>query len=94
MKRASAALLVISLGFPGASLAQGNPFGSFEVRTLKRETKHLETGALICALRLEGEGEALIAEAWTMHFPEGPSRDDQLLVNSTIRQLCPKDITR
>ena len=51
--------------------------------------KHLETGALICALRLEGESAALIAEAWTMHFPEGPSRDDQLLVNSTIRQLCP-----
>ena len=70
-------------------LAQGPPFSGFEVRTLKRETKHLETGALICALRLEGESEALIAAAWTMHFPEGPSRDDQLLVNTTIRQLCP-----
>ena len=74
-------------------MAQGSPFSGFEVRTFKREAKHLETGALICALRLEGESEALSAEAWTMHFPEGPSRDDQLLVNSTIRQLCPKDIT-
>ena len=70
-------------------LAQGPPFSGFEVRTLKREAQHLETGALICALRLEGESEALIAEAWTLHFPEGPSRDDRLLVNSTIRQLCP-----
>ena len=70
-------------------LAQGPPFSGFEVRTLKREAKHLETGALICALRLEGESAALIGEAWTMHFPEGPSRDDLLLVNSTIRQLCP-----
>ena len=70
-------------------MAQGTPFSGFEVRTLKREAKHLETGALICALRLEGESAALIPEAWTLHFPEGPSRDDQLLVNSTIRQLCP-----
>ena len=70
-------------------MAQGTPFSGFEVRTLKREAKHLETGALICALRLEGESEALIAEAWRLHFPEGPSRDDRLLVNSTIRQLCP-----
>ena len=70
-------------------MAQGSPFSGFEVRTLKREAKHLETGALICALRLEGESEALITEAWTLHFPEGPSRDDRLLVNSTIRQLCP-----
>ena len=74
-------------------MAQGTPFSGFEVRTLKREAKHLETGALICALRLEGESAALIAEAWTMHFPEGPSRDDQFLVNSTIRQLCPKGKT-
>ena len=77
----------LSLGLP--VMAQGSPFSGFEVRTLKREAKHLETGALICALRLEGESEALITEAWTLHFPEGPSRDDRLLVNSTIRQLCP-----
>ena len=87
MRRTASVLLWLGLGMP--VLAQGPPFSGFEVRTLKRETKHLETGALICALRLEGESEALIAAAWTMHFPEGPSRDDQLLVNTTIRQLCP-----
>ena len=87
MKRTASVVLWLSLGLP--VMAQGSPFSGFEVRTLKREAKHLETGALICALRLEGESEALITEAWTLHFPEGPSRDDRLLVNSTIRQLCP-----
>ena len=91
MRRTASVLLWLSLGLP--VLAQATPFSGFEVRTLKREAKHLETGALICALRLEGESEALITEAWTLHFPEGPSRDDQLLVNSTIRQLCPKGKT-
>ena len=87
MRRTASVLLWLGLGLP--VMAQGTPFSGFEVRTLKREAKHLESGALICALRLEGESEALIAEAWTMHFPDGPSRDDRLLVNSTIRQLCP-----
>ena len=87
MRRTASVVLWLSLGLP--VMAQGSPFSGFEVRTLKREAKHLETGALICALRLEGESEALITEAWTLHFPEGPSRDDRLLVNSTIRQLCP-----
>ena len=92
MRHTASLFLWLGLGLP--VLAQGTPFSGFEVRTLKREAKHLETGALICALRLEGESEALITEAWTMHFPEGPSRDDQLLVNATIRQLCPKRETR
>ena len=92
MKRTASVVLWLSLGLP--VMAQGSPFSGFEVRTLKREAKHLETGALICALRLEGESEALITEAWTLHFPEGPSRDDRLLVNSTIRQLCPTGKTR
>ena len=87
MRRTASVLLWLSLGLP--VMAQRTPFSGFEVRTLKREAKHLETGALICALRLEGESEALITEAWTMHFPGGPSKDDQLLVNSTILQLCP-----
>ena len=87
MRRTASVLLWLSLGLP--VMAQRTPFSGFEVRTLKREAKHLETGALICALRLEGESEALITEAWTLHFPEGPSWNDQLLVNSTIRQLCP-----
>ena len=92
MRRTASVVLWLSLGLP--VMAQGSPFSGFEVRTLKREAKHLETGALICALRLEGESEALITEAWTLHFPEGPSRDDRLLVNSTIRQLCPTGKTR
>ncbi len=71
-------------------LAHGTPLGNFEVRSLKREIKHLETGALICALRLEGASEALVAEAWKMHFPQGATKDDQLLVTSTVRQLCKK----
>ena len=87
MRHTASILLWLGLGLP--VMAQGTPFSGFEVRTLKREAQHLETGALICALRLEGESEAVIAEAWTLHFPEGPSRDDRLLVNSTIRQLCP-----
>ena len=89
MKRTSLALLLVSLTWsPAQSLGQSSPFRGFEVRTLKREAKHLETGALICALHLEGESEALIAKAWTMHFPDGPSRDDQLLVNITPQNLC------
>ena len=92
MRRTASVVLWLCLGLP--VMAKGSPFSGFEVRTLKREAQHLETGALICALRLEGESEALIAEAWTLHFPEGPSPDDQLLVNATIRQLCPMRETR
>lgn len=74
--------------------AEGNPFSGFEVRTLTREAKHLETAALICALRLENADDAAIAEAWKMHFAQGPTRDDQLLVNATMSQLCPPAKTR
>ena len=89
MRNPAETLLLLSLGWCGPVMAQGNPFGGFEVRTLKREAKHLETAALICALQLEGEGVDVIAKAWMMHFPKGPTRDDKLLVNSTTSQLCP-----
>ena len=86
--KAIEAILLIHLFGPSPVFGQNTIFKGFEVRTLKREMKHFETAALICALHLEGEDEDLIAEAWTMNFPEGASWDDQLLVSMTTRTLC------
>ena len=85
---ATTALLLFSQFWLLLPFGQGTPFGNFEVRSLKRGAKHLETAALICALRLEGESEALVAEAWKLHFSEGANKDDQLLVNTTVHRLC------
>jgi hypothetical protein len=70
-------------------LAQSMPFGGFDVRVLTRQEKHRQTAAMLCALRLEKQPIAFERQVWIEQFPDGPSKDDELLVYSTTQQLCP-----
>jgi len=88
-------LILIGLSFPLQVLSQvqqpKKPLGEFQIRVLKRNQKHLNTAALICALHLEKEAQAnKLQSAWSKQFPIPVSVDDQTLVIITMQEMCPE----
>ena len=88
-------VLVFAIGFslPFQALANTQnskaPFGKIQVRVLKRRQIHIETAALLCSLLENGAQKDQIYEAWRDQIETPISADDQFLVISIMRGMCP-----
>ena len=89
-------VLVFAIGFslPFQTLANTQnskaPFGKINVRVLKRRQIHIETAALLCSLQEIGAKTSQIQEAWRDQIETPISADDQFLVISIMRGMCPE----
>ena len=87
-------ILAICLSIPSQALAHlqlaNMPLGDFKVRILKRQQKHIHTAALLCLLYEDGASETNIKQAWRENIEVPISANDQFLVNSIMRGMCPK----
>ena len=87
-------VFAIGLALPFQTLANTKnskvPFGKIKVRVLKRTQMHIETAALLCALQGTGAKKSQIQEAWTDQIETPISADDQFLVISIMRGMCPE----
>ncbi len=66
------------------------PLGDFKVKVLKRRQIHIQTAALLCALQENGASEEQIQAAWRERLEVPISEDDQFLVKSIMRGMCPE----
>ncbi len=66
------------------------PLGELKVRVLKRKQIHIKTAALLCALYKNGGTSEKINEAWSERFVSPISADDEYLVKSIMKGMCPE----
>tara|TARA_B100000579_G_scaffold190744_1_gene155795 strand:+ start:1072 stop:1416 length:345 start_codon:yes stop_codon:yes gene_type:complete len=85
-------LIGFSLPFQVLANTQNSkvPFGKIKVRVLKRRQIHIETAALLCSLQEIGAKNSQIQEAWRDQIETPISADDQFLVISIMRGICPE----
>lgn len=61
-----------------------------EVKVYKKERKHIETSALLCALALNGNSFEEIRKTLDSNFQKPISRGDQFLLVDIMQSMCPK----
>ena len=61
-----------------------------EVKVYKKEKKHIETSALLCALALNGNSFEEIRKTLDSNFQKPISRGDQFLLVDIMQSMCPK----
>ncbi len=87
-------VFVIGFSLPFQALANTQnskvPFGKIKVRVLKRRQIHIETAALLCSLQENGAQTSQVQEAWRDQIETPISADDQFLVMSIMRGMCPE----
>ncbi len=87
-------ILATGLSLPSQAIAQyqkpKTPLGDFKVKVLKRRQIHIQTAALLCALQENGASEEQIQAAWRERLEVPISEDDQFLVRSIMRGMCPE----
>ena len=87
-------VFAIGLALPLQTLADSQnskvPFGKIKVRVLKRRKIHIETAALLCSLHETGAEKSQIQEAWRDQIETPISADNQFLVISIMRGMCPE----
>ena len=84
--------LILAIGFalPLQVIAQPQPSKvPIKVRVLKRRQIHIETAALLCALQETGASKSQLQEAWREKLDIPVNADDQFLVISIMRGMCP-----
>jgi len=86
-------LFMLSIFVNSAEARSGIPVGGFEVKSLKRERRHQNAAAFLCALTLEKRPRKELAAAWAALFSRTPSEDDQLLVITGMALICPEAMT-
>jgi len=84
---------ILSIFVNSAEASSGIPVGSFEVKSLKRERRHQNAAAFLCALTLEKRPRNELADAWAALFSRTPSEDDKLLVITGMALICPEAMT-
>ena len=62
----------------------------FEVKTYKKERKHIETSALLCALAINGNSIEDIKKNLETTFKKPISRSDKFLLNDVMSSMCPE----
>ena len=82
-------ILAIGLALPLQVIAQPQPSKVPIIRVLKRRQIHIETAALLCALQENGASKSQLQEAWREKLDIPVNADDQFLVISTMRGMCP-----
>jgi len=86
-------LFLLSILVNPAEASSGIPVGGFEVKSLKRERRHQNAAAFLCALTLEKRPRQELAAAWAALFSPTPSEDDKLLVITGMELICPEAMT-
>ncbi|MDC3167408.1 hypothetical protein OA865_00840 [Prochlorococcus sp. AH-716-D23] len=61
-----------------------------EVKHHKKEIKHIETSALLCALAINGNSLADIKKNLETTFKKPISRSDKYLINDVMSSMCPE----
>ena len=61
-----------------------------EVKVYKKERKHIETSALLCALALNGNSFEEIRKTLDSNFQKPISRADQFLLVDIMQSMCPE----
>ena len=82
-------ILAIGLALPLQVIAQPQPSKVPIIRVLKRRQIHIETAALLCALQENGAKKSQLQEAWREKLDIPVNADDQFLVISIMRGMCP-----
>ena len=61
-----------------------------EVKVHKKEKKHIETSALLCALALNGNSFEEIRKTLEINFQKPISRSDHFLIVDIMDSMCPE----
>tara|TARA_A100001035_G_scaffold245252_1_gene213440 strand:+ start:295 stop:633 length:339 start_codon:yes stop_codon:yes gene_type:complete len=61
-----------------------------EVKAYKKERKHIETSALLCALAINGNTLEELKENLEMNFKTPISKSDKFLINDVMNAMCPE----
>ena len=61
-----------------------------EVKVHKRERKHIETSALLCALAINGNSHEEIKNNLYANFKKPISKSDKFLINEVMNSMCPE----
>ena len=61
-----------------------------EVKVYKKERKHIENSALLCALALNGNSVEEIRKTLYSNFQKPISRADQFLLVDIMQSMCPE----
>ena len=61
-----------------------------EVKVYKKERKHIENSALLCALALNGNSFEEIRKTLDSNFQKPISRSDQFLLVDIMQSMCPE----
>ena len=61
-----------------------------EVKSYKKERKHIETSALLCALARNGNSLEDIKKNLETTFKKPISRSDKFLLNDVMSSMCPE----
>ena len=61
-----------------------------EVKTYKKERKHIETSALLCALAKNGYSLEDIKKNLETTFKKPISKSDKFLINDVMSSMCPE----
>ena len=61
-----------------------------EVKVYKKERKHIETSALLCALAINGYSLEDIKKNLETTFKKPISKSDKFLINDVMNAMCPE----
>ena len=61
-----------------------------EVKVYKKERKHIETSALLCALARNGNSLEEIKKNLETTFKKPISKSDKFLINDVMSSMCPE----
>ena len=61
-----------------------------EVKVHKKERKHIETSALLCALAINGNSLEEIKKSLEISFKKPISKSDEFLLNNVMNSMCPE----
>tara|TARA_Y100000589_G_scaffold243092_1_gene230695 strand:+ start:42 stop:380 length:339 start_codon:yes stop_codon:yes gene_type:complete len=84
--------LLISFLFPNeiSSSKKRSIISGIEVKVYKKERKHIETSALLCALAINGDSLEDIKINLETNFKKPISKADKSLINEVMSSMCPK----
>ena len=61
-----------------------------EVKVHKKERKHIETSALLCALSINGNSLKEIKKNLEINFKKPISKSDKYFINEIMSSMCPE----
>ena len=61
-----------------------------EVKVYKKERKHIETSALLCALAINGNSLEEIKKNLETTFKKPITKSDKFLINDVMNSMCPE----